>query len=335
MENKKIRITPKIDELCNRYKKLLKAKSDLTERKAKAKESLDSHSSSVFSDYESDINRYLELCGAGFRIENTKTSYSGRIPSVTYHLSIRDTTVDLSGSKSTNYGPCFRNTLSDGDRSTLAFIFFLARLDRDSNISNKIVVFDDPVSSLDSHRRTFTQQQIVRLSQCCNQVIILTHDIYFAHQVFDNRQIDVNTLRIRRKGDSSVIEKWDIESEPISPYLQNYKVISTFLEDGPRDNAHLYEVVRCIRPLLEGYLRVRFPMEFKPQEWLGDFLKKIRGASCSDPLFSIQQKYSELNNINDYTKKYHHEQNPGADLEPINEGELRSFAELALKWIYS
>ena len=335
LENKKIRLIPIIDKLCNNYKKLLKGKSDLTDRKTKAKESLDTHSSAVFSNYESDINNYLESCGAGFRIEKTKTSYSGRMPSVTYSLSIRDTTVDLSSSKKSSYGPCFKNTLSDGDKSTLALIFFLAKLDRDSNLASKIVVFDDPVSSLDSNRRTFTLQQIIRLSKCCNQVIILTHDIYLAHQIFNNKQIDAGTLRIKRKRDSSVIEKWDIESEPLSPYFQNYNVISNFLKQGQRDNAHLYEVVRCIRPLLEGYLRVRFPMEFKSHEWLGDFLKKIREACCNDPLFVLQSKCSELGNINDYTKKYYHEQNLGADLEPINEAELKSYAELALKWIHN
>ncbi len=179
MRNKKIRLKPEVDALCTRYNQLLKSRSKLTDKKMKAKAFLDSYTSTVFSEYESSINEYLETCGAGFGIEEVKTTYVGGPASVIYRLSIRGTTVDLSTPKSSKCSPSFKNTLSEGDKSTLAFIFFLSKLDRDSNISNKIVIFDDPVSSLDGHRRSFTQQQIIRLSQCCEQVIILTHDLYF------------------------------------------------------------------------------------------------------------------------------------------------------------
>ena len=221
------------------------------------------------------------------------------------------------------------------DKSTLAFIFFLAKLDREPNISNKIVVFDDPVSSLDAHRRSFTQQQIIRLSQCCKQVIILTHDLYLAHQVFDNARVEIATLQIKRKGDASVIEKWDIETDIRSDYFKNYDVISEYLERGSRDSNHLVQVARCIRPLLEGYLRIKFPKEFSQSEWLGNFVDKIRNAGSGDPLCSMQSKVGELGDINDYSKKYHHDQNPGADSEHINDTELQSYSGRALNLIQS
>jgi wobble nucleotide-excising tRNase len=240
------------------------------DKKKKAKAFLDSYTTAIFNKYETNINDYLESCGAGFRIEEVKTIYPGGKASVIYKLSIRGTTVDLSMPKSAKCCPCFNNTLSEGDKSTLAFIFFLAKLDREPNISNKIVVFDDPVSSLDAHRRSFTQQQIIRLSQCCKQVIILTHDLYLAHQVFDNARVEISTLQIKRKGESSIIEKWDIETDIRSDYFKNYDVISEYLERGSRDSNHLVQVARCIRPLLEGYLRIKFPKEFSQSEWLGN-----------------------------------------------------------------
>ncbi len=334
LQNKQIRLRPEVDKLCRYYKQLLKGRANSTNKKNKAKSFLDSYTPTVFSEYESTINGYLEACGAGFKIEEVKTTYAGGKASVIYKLSIRGTTVDLSMSKSATHSPCFKNTLSEGDKSTLAFIFFLAKLDHDSNTSNKIIVFDDPVSSLDGHRRSFTQQQIIRLSQCCKQVIILTHDLYLARQIFDNARVEISTLQIKRKGDASAIEKWDIETDIRSDYFKNYDVISDYLERGSRDSNHLAQVARCIRPLLEGYLRIKYPKEFGQSEWLGNFVDKIRNAKNGDLLYSMQLKLGELEDINDYSKKYHHE-NPADDSEHISDTELQSYSKRTLNLIQS
>lgn len=55
--------------------------------------------------------------------------------------------------------PSFKNTLSAGDRTTLAVAFFLAHLERDTDIGRKIVVLDDPLSSQDAFRRRQTVQE--------------------------------------------------------------------------------------------------------------------------------------------------------------------------------
>jgi len=40
---------------------------------------------------------------------------------------------------------------------------------------------------------------------------------------------------------------------------------------------------------------------------------------------------AELEGINDYSKKYHHDTNPGkADAEPINDGELQTYVQRTL-----
>lgn len=332
LENKKIRLNLEIKKLCDYYKRLLRSKDIIISRKAEAKAFLDSYTSAVFTDYEIDINSHLENCGAGFKIEEVKTTYVGGKASIIYNLSIMGTKVDLS-TKSGKSAPCFKNTLSEGDKNTLAFIFFLAKLERDPNISQKIVVFDDPVSSLDSYRRSFTQQQILRLSQSCKQVIILTHDLYLARQIFSNARVEICTLQVKRKGDTSVIERWDIEKDIQSDYFQNFDTIDNYIERGPENSAHQIQAVRCIRPLLEGYLRIRFPKEFGKNEWLGNFLDKMRQATPSEPLYSMHLKYDELEDINNYSKKYHHDQNPGADSEPINDTELKSYAQRAINFI--
>ena len=83
---------------------------------------------------------------------------------------------------------------------------------------------------------------------------------------------------------------------------------------------------RFSRPVLEEYFRFKFPGVFADKEWLGDFIARIRNAKTGESLHAAQKILDELQEINDYSKKYHHSSNPGgADTEPINDGELQVF----------
>ena len=70
---------------------------------------------------------------------------------------------------------------------------------------------------------------------------------------------------------------------------------------------------------------------FGAKEWLGDFIAKVRSAPIDSFLSPPQALLEDLEDINDYSKKYHHETNPSADSEPINDGELRSFVRRTLE----
>lgn len=68
-------------------------------------------------------------------------------------------------------GPAFRNTLSSGDRNTLALAFFFASLDQDPQLAQKIAVIDDPMTSLgsgDGPRNAAARSRV-------SQVIVLSH----------------------------------------------------------------------------------------------------------------------------------------------------------------
>ncbi len=92
----------------------------------------------------------------------------------------------------------------------------------------------------------------------------------------------------------------------------------------------LHSVARRIRPLIEGNLRLRFPKAFKKNEWLGDFIKKIRDAAQSDALAALKPKLTELEDINNYSKKYHH---PGWATEAISGAQLSTYAKRALEFV--
>lgn len=325
LEAKKKRFEPDMIQACQEYEKALQDKTQLEGLKQKAKDLLDQYCEDILKTYEQSINEYLDQFNTGFRIINTKHQYTGGKPSSHYQIAINNCPVDLGDSKTPAGTPCFRTTLSAGDRSALALAFFLSSLKQNPYIGNKIVVLDDPFTSLDRFRRTCTQQLIRKLADQARQVIVLSHDPQFLKLVWDGVQTsDVKVLQMSKAGDSTVIGEWDIEIETQSGYLRDYSTLLAFYVERRGDPR---SVARTIRPFLEGWLRRRFPGRFQQNEWLGDFISKIGSADPNGGLSHAQADLGEIEDINDYSKKYHHDQNPNADSEPISSDELHGFVK--------
>jgi len=331
LKNQKIRYQRNIIILCDKYCQLNAEKKKAEDEKKEAKNELDKYSNQIFGKYEGKINFYLDRFGAGFKIAQTCGNYKGGKPSANYCLVINDQSVDL-GDKDSHIGsPCLKNTLSEGDKNTLAFSFFLAKLDLDDRLADKIVILDDPISSLDKHRKEFTQQQIAELNIRAKQIIILSHDHNFLRLVWDRAvKSKTKSLCISVEKNSSIIKEWDIEQFTRGEYLEHYECLSNFLENAPSES--LKEVARCIRPLLEGNLRLRYPKQFKHGEWLGDFIGKIENYSGSDSIGALKSQIGDLNTLNNFSKRYHHVTSAIQD-EPISEIELRELVKLTLKLI--
>jgi len=326
----KKRHEPDADAACREYRQATQQKTALEQNKDAAKRELDRYANKTFAQYQTRINRYLELFNAGFRITDTKRSYAGGLPSSSYQVLINNVPVDL-GTPNTPVGqPSFRNTLSAGDRSTLALAFFLAQLDQNPGLAEHVVVFDDPFSSQDASRRTCTQQLICKLFERAKQVIVLSHSPTFLKLIWDNAaQATVKTLQLFRLGtQDTTITEWDIEDETRGDYFQNHGVLTTYLNDDAGDKRR---VAQAIRPVLEKYLRFKLPRQFADDDWLGNMIKSVREAQVETPLQAAKVIIDEVTNINDYSKKYHHDQNPGGfDTEPIDDGELQAYVKRTL-----
>jgi len=328
----KKRFSKEVDQLCTDYQRLQQKKTVLEQEKAKARNNLQEYTSSVVGRYQEQINEYLKKFGAGFQIVETKERYLGGKPSLSYCISINEVAVNLEAPETSEAIPCFKNTLSSGDKSTLALAFFLAKLNQNQNLKEKVILFDDPISSLDLHRRTCTQQQIARFSNLAKQVILLSHDPYFLRLVWNGSdKSNIKTLCITRTGQGNVISEWDIERATQAEYYKDYFTLKEYLDEGSSED--LRAVARCIRPLIEENLRLRFPGQFKVNEWLGDMLRKIRESEERDPLSCLEPSLQELSEINEYSKHFHHDQNPDADSHSVSGTELRTYVERALNMI--
>jgi len=329
LETKRKRFEPEVLNTIKEYQAALLEKILLEEQKQSAKDQLDQYCEKILRTYEQSINEYLDQFNTGFCIANMKHQYPGGTPSSQFQITVNDCSIDIGDSRTPNGTPCFRTTLSAGDRSALAFAFFLAALKHDPDFANKIVVLDDPFTSLDRFRRTCTQQLIRQVADKVQQVIVLSHDPFFLKLVWNGCTVDdVKALQMHKAGNTTVIGEWDIVAETQSGYLRDYSTLLDFYRERKGD---IRSVVRAIRPFIEGLLRNHFPGHFEPDEWLGNFIDKIRSADPSSGLNHAQTDLTEIEAINGYSKKYHHNQNPSSDSEPINSDELHGYVKRTLR----
>jgi len=314
-------------EACRDYNVAVGEKEALEYKKASFKEKLDNYTEQVIGQYEETINRLLDDFQAGFRITGTKHCYPGGVASCTYSILINDTPVELGDANTPLDTPSFKNTLSSGDRSTLALAFFIAQLEHDPGRASKIVVFDDPFSSQDSFRKDCTVQKIKKCGESSPQVIVLSHDQSFLKRLWDRlapQGADRKCLQLARIGVRDTrISEWDIEQATQAHFLADRKGLSDYYntcEGTPRD------IVNKIRPVLETYCRNLYPGEFATDA-LGTIIGKVRSAGSSHQLFPL---LDNLDLLNEYTRRYHHGENPNAATEPIDGTELQGFVKKTL-----
>lgn len=226
-------------------------------------------------------------------------------------------------------GPSFRNTLSAGDRNTLALAFFFASLEQDPNLADKIVVIDDPMTSLDEHRTLRTREEILAMGRRVQQVIVLSHSKSFLCNLWE--QADRNAvvaLRINRAAVGSDVSIWDVRNDSISEHDKRHELVRGYLRaaDPHQERA----VATALRPILEAFMRVAYPEYFPPGTLLGPFIGicEQRVGQANEILSAAN--ITELRALLAYANRYHHDSNPAWQVAAINDAELTDFVERTL-----
>jgi wobble nucleotide-excising tRNase len=301
--------------------------------KSTARTALDALMKQTLKDYQTTINTLLTKFGAAFQIEAMDANFRGGTPRSEYGLALRGKSVPLEGGP-----PSFGTALSEGDKRTLAFAFFVASTLSDTKLNTRIVVVDDPMCSLDLNRKQHTRTVLKEICSKAEQLVVLAHDIYFVRDLRDeltpkdgSYQVAVFGLKYTAKGYSN-FDKLDVDKECQSPYFHHHGLLVDFVSNG---NGDTRQIAKAIRPLLEGYLHRRFPGLIPSDLMFGQVLGVIGSAAAPSPLCHAQCLVSELNEINTYAGQFHHDTNPGnADAVQIIAGELTTFATRALTVIY-
>ena len=115
-------------------------------------------------------------------------------------------------------------------------------------------------------------------------------------------------------------------------FVKDITTIDDFITNPQDNQIILRDVVRCLRPAIEGIIRIKYKNIFKENEWLGDFIQRVRGARKGDSFFRLKDILSDLVDVNDYSKSYHHS-NPNYIENEISEKELLYYCKKTRKVI--
>ena len=313
----KARFESDVAKHCDVYLAEKGEKKKTEEKRDKAKTDLEQYRASIFATYQQAINDYLGKFNAGFRLDSVSAQNNRGGSSCTYNVLINNVSVPLAS----NNGPSFRNTMSAGDRNTLALAFFFASLDQDAGLLQKIVVIDDPITSLDEHRSLATIQEVRGLAQRVQQVILLSHSKPFLCEVWNGADKTSSTaLHIIRSCQSSIIRDWDVTQDCITEHDKRHALIQQYLNQS--DPNKQQEVATALRYVLEAFLRVAYPAHFHPGKMLGLFHSECLLALTSGTPILNQADVDELRKLLDYANKFHHETNAAYATAKINDHEL-------------
>lgn len=162
-------------------------------------------------------------------------------------------------------------TLSEGEKTFITFLYFYHLLKGSESESgmttDRIVVFDDPVSSLDSDILFIVSSLIKGLfeevragSSHIKQIFVLTHNVYFHKEVtYTPRQKGISsnerTYWIVRK--SGLISK--LEKHSANPIKTSYELLWAEVRKPERSNLSIQNTLRRI---LENYFKILGGIEF-------------------------------------------------------------------------
>lgn len=339
LEATKKRMQPDAVEAVKEYQEAELQKKQLEDEKKKTRQQLDSIMNETLQQYQTSINDLLTKLGAQFSIEQLKPTYlGGGEPRSEYGLRVRNTPVKLGNRDDITSSHSFASTLSEADKRTLAFAFFVARLNRDEKLNDKLVVLDDPVSSLDRNRRYQSIRCIKDLASVCQQLIVLSHDAYFIREFIEQLdslkpKIMSTVLTLKRVNNGySAFAQCNIDEVCSSDYYRHHHLVADYV-DG-KSSAETRDVAKAIRPMLEGYYHRRFPGKIGRKQMFGEIINQVHNSLDGEPLAYLKPQLEEMDEVNNYARQFHHDTNSNFEQALIVDGELLAFAKRALALIY-
>ena len=322
LKAKKQRFDPTITPLCDAFLEEKANKKQTETLRDQTRASLDQYRQQIFPAYETAINENLAQLNASFRLGSVKPINTRAGSSASYFVVINQTNVDISAEN----GPSFRNTLSSGDRNTLALAFFFASIELDPNLEKKIVILDDPMTSLDEHRTEATIEKLKTLGKYVKQVIVLSHRKSFLCALWEGLgSNDRASMRILRAGIGSKLSEWEVRNDSFTDHDKRYELVNDYIQaNNPKTERNVAE---ALRPILESFIRVAYPLSFHPSNTLGPFISECKQQQGTKNEILSSHDITELETLLNYANRFHHDTNPAYKTTSINDTELVNFAK--------
>ncbi|MEG6551362.1 AAA family ATPase [Desulfocurvibacter africanus] len=213
-------------------------------------------------------------------------------------------------------------SLSEGERTAVAFLYFLKTLeDQNFNIRESIVIIDDPVSSLDANSLFHAFGFLKERTKHASQLFVLTHNFTFYQQVkdwFNKMRPDKGRPKDKTKHSYYMLRCYHKDGNrkacllPLSKLLIDYSSEYHYLfkllydyskqEEIPVEACHT--IPNAARRVLEYFLAFKVP----------------NGDNCYNKLFHLNHKLdaARLVTIYRYTNFYSHPTGVGLEGHDIS-----------------
>ncbi len=192
-----------------------------------------------------EINRVLTSFGFdGFRLEEGKIQGTYKI--------VRSDGTDVG------------NTLSEGEYRFISFLYYYyltnGSIESSGITRDKILVIDDPISSLDSNTLFIVSTLVKKLINDCfeskngiKQIFIMTHNVYFYKEIVykgnrDNKKESESYFIVSKKDEISSIKEYDK-----NPIETTYQLLWEELKD---ENINRITCFNTMRRILEYYFNI-------------------------------------------------------------------------------
>jgi len=158
--------------------------------------------------------------------------------------------------------------LSEGEKTAIAFLYFLVQLkDQDFELAEGVVVIDDPISSLDASAIYQAFSFLKNETQDANQLFILTHNFEFLRLLLNwfkstprtiTKSYSMVLCAEHAGGRSARLAPLDrLLVEHATEYHYLFKVLHNFTSDGTIQGC--YHIPNIARKVLETFLDFHVP----------------------------------------------------------------------------
>lgn len=164
-------------------------------------------------------------------------------------------------------GSLANETLSEGETNFITFLYFYFLLDGSNDVTispgEKVIVIDDPVSSLDSNVlyivstliSDICKNKILKDSTDFSQLLFFTHNVYFYNEVVSSSPVN------KKKASYYIVRKQDnissIEYHESSPIKTTYQMMWDMVKKAKEDIKKVDKIalLNVMRRILEYYFR--------------------------------------------------------------------------------
>lgn len=257
-------------------------------------------------------NRVKGLQATISRAQKGREKINTRIANLLGSNSIQITVIEIDGEdrfQLTRQGKVAKN-LSEGEKTAIAFAFFLTKLQEIKKLEEVIVYIDDPISSLDSNHifqvfsiiknTFFYKKEDGEWKTSCKQLFVSTHNFEFFSFL---RELPGSEKKMRfylAKRVSATRSTFTDMPPSILKYSSEYHFLFSIIYNYYKSNDKadielLLSLPNAVRRFVELYTYSKIPLFYKST--VGQRAEQLFGVEKSHRLLKVLHHFSHLESI--------------------------------------